>query len=52
MTEHKSENKGENQRKGATDRRQTSPDRRNQDRLSDDPDPRRNPESKDRRKRT
>jgi len=46
------ENKGENQRKGPKDRRQTNPDRRNQDRLSDDPDPRRNSEQKDRRKPT
>ncbi len=50
MIENNSENKGENQRKGPKDRRQTNPDRRNQDRLSEDPDPRRNLEQKDRRK--
>lgn len=36
-------------RNGPTDRRQSTEDRRNIDRLSDDPAPRRNPDVSDRR---
>jgi len=36
-------------RKGAKDRRQAAEDRRNEDRVADDPLPRRNPEQPDRR---
>jgi hypothetical protein len=42
---------GPEQRKGVKDRRRASEDRRNEERLAEDPLPRRNPEQPDRRDR-
>ena len=42
---------GPERRKGAKDRRQGNEDRRNEDRVAEDPLPRRNPEQPDRRNR-
>lgn len=41
---------GQERRKGTKDRRAATEDRRNEDRLADDPLPRRNPDEPDRRK--
>ena len=46
MTAHS----GSDKRKGSKDRRDTGQDRRNEDRVAEELEPRRNPEKADRRK--